>query len=197
MIRSDAMYAGVEPIDMRAGAGPVFVCRSSVPRSHTIAPCSRIPFAPSGFRLECENLAVPYVFETSQVDGVFIARVGGERRESAEDFEALFNFWASVALRMREADLHRLLAVASASGTFRKLDLPSAFYRRLGAMGFQSNVRIAVVTLVVAHELPMLQLGVGIAKADGWTIAQFKSEAEGLEWLREEGDAETKVTEDI
>ena len=124
-----------------------------------------------------------YRFETSQSSDVFTARVSGERPESpVESVNVLMNFWSGVASEMKVSGLHRLLAVVSARGTFRSLDLP-AFYRRLSEMGFSANMRMAVVSDALPHERPVHQLGVDVASQDGWTICLFATEIEGRAWL--------------
>ncbi|CAM5791528.1 hypothetical protein [Rhizobacter fulvus] len=124
-----------------------------------------------------------YLFETAEQPGIFVARVGGERHEHiGENFSELWEFWSSVAAAMKQSGLHRLLAVISARGTLRSLDVPT-FYRRLGEMGFMANMRLAVVFDVPEHDRPVLRLGVAAAVQDGWTIRQFLSEADAMEWL--------------
>jgi hypothetical protein len=125
-----------------------------------------------------------YIFETTQRADVFVARVGGERHEHIEEnFSELWQFWSGVAAVMKQRGLRRLLAVVSASGTLRSHDVPT-FYRRLGEMGFMANMRLAVVLDVPGQDRPVLQLGIEAAAQDGWTIRQFYSEFEAMEWLR-------------
>lgn len=124
-----------------------------------------------------------HTFETSQRDGIYVVRIGGERhRKVADNFDELWAFWSSVALEMKQKGLHRLLAVIAATGTLRSLDVRT-FYRRLGEMGFMANMRLAVVVGPSSHERPVLELGVGSASQDGWTICLFAFEADAVEWL--------------
>lgn len=124
-----------------------------------------------------------YEFVTSQASGIFIARVGGVRHVRLEDNDLeLRAFWASVSAGMKRAGVHRLLAVISAQGAIRSLDVRT-FYRSLGTMGFTSDMRLAIVFAVPEPERPILQLGVDAAARDGWTINHFVSEREALEWL--------------
>ena len=128
-------------------------------------------------------MAVSYFLETSEESGIFVARIGGERHERLVDnFNELWAFWASVASEMKQKGLHRLLAVVSARGPLRSLDVPT-FYRRLSEMGFMAHMRLAVVLEVPDHDRPVLQLGVAAAAQDGWTIRQFASESEARAWL--------------
>lgn len=125
-----------------------------------------------------------YEFETSKLDGVLIARIGGHRHESlADNFSDLWAFWSSVASEMKREGVHRLLAVISAKGAFRSLEVP-AFYRRLGEMGFTASMRAAIVFDIPTHERPVLRLAVNAAESDGWNMRVFPSEAEAWEWLR-------------
>ena len=128
-------------------------------------------------------LTMPYTFETSEQSGIFVARVGGERHSDLEDNRTeLRNFWTGVAFEIKQAGAHRLLAVISAQGAIRSLDVRT-FYRSLGQMGFTANMRLAVVFAVPEHERPVLELGVAAAAQDGWTIRQFVSEPEARRWL--------------
>ena len=72
--------------------------------------------------------------------------------------------------------------MVSAQGAIRSLDIRT-FYRRLGELGFTSNMRLAIVFAVPEHERPVLELGVDAAARDGWTIRHFVSEREALAWL--------------
>jgi hypothetical protein len=124
-----------------------------------------------------------YTFETSRRGGIYVARIGGERHKHiADNFDELWAFWSSVALEMRQEGLNRLLAVISAIGTLRSLDVRT-FYRRLSEMGFMANMRLAVVVEPLTHERPVLELGVGAAALDGWTIRLFASESDAVAWL--------------
>lgn len=124
-----------------------------------------------------------YTYETFIQAGIFVARVGGERHQLFEDnVSEAWEFWSSVALGMKRQGLHRLLAVISARGALRSLNVPT-FYRRMGEMGFMANMRMAVVLEVPEHERPVLRLGIRAAAQDGWSIRQFLSESEALAWL--------------
>lgn len=124
-----------------------------------------------------------YTFETSEQSGIFVARVGGDRHARLEDnVNELRNFWSGVAAEMRQAGLLRLLAVISAQGAIRSLDIRT-FYRRLGELGFKADMRVAIVFSVPAHERPVLEVGVEAAARDGWTICHFGSESEATAWL--------------
>ena len=126
---------------------------------------------------------MPYIFETSEQSGIFVARVGGERHErAAADFAELWAFWAGVASEMKGKGSYRLLAVVSAQGTLRSLDARK-FYRRLGEMGFMAHMRLAIVLEVPIHDRPVIQLGVEASAQDGWTIRHFASESEARVWL--------------
>ena len=126
---------------------------------------------------------MPRTFETSEQSGIFVVRVGGERSSHAEDDRAeLTKFWAGVPSAMRQADVHRLLAVISVRGTFRSLDI-LGFYRRLGEMGFRVDMRLAIVFAVPENERKVLQIGVESAARDGWNIRHFVSESEARDWL--------------
>ena len=127
--------------------------------------------------------AMAYTFETSKQLGIFVARIAGERHSRLEDNNSeLRTFWTGVASAMKQAGLHRLLAVISAQGPIRSLDIRT-FYRSLGEMGFKANMRLAIVFAVPEHERPVLELGVEAAARDGWTIRHFVSEPEAREWL--------------
>ena len=124
-----------------------------------------------------------YIFQTSEQSGIFVARVAGERHTRVEDNNTeLRKFWTAVAAEMKQAGLYRLLAVISAHGAVRSLDIRT-FYRRLGELGFRSEMRLAVVFAVPRHERPVLELGVEAAAQDGWTIRHFESETEARAWL--------------
>ena len=124
-----------------------------------------------------------YTFETSEQSGILIARLAGERHSRLEDNSTeLWKFWTGVAAEMEQAGLHRLLAVISAKGAIRSLNVRS-FYRSLGQMGFKANMRLAIVFAVPEHERPVLKLGVEAAAQDGWTIRHFESEPEARAWL--------------
>lgn len=124
-----------------------------------------------------------YLFETAQDDGIFTARVGGDRhKQLADNFAELWEFWTGVAADMKRRRLRKLLAVVSARGSLRSLDVRT-FYRRLGEMGFMADMRLAVVVDVSEHDRPVLQLGVSGAAQDGWTIRLFRSESDARAWL--------------
>lgn len=124
-----------------------------------------------------------YIFETSEQSGIFVARVAVERPSRLEDNRTeLRKFWTGVSAAMKQARLHRLLAVISAHGAIRSLDVRT-FYRGLGQMGFTANMRFAIVFAVPEHERPVLTLGVAAAAQDGWTIRYFLSEPEAIAWL--------------
>lgn len=144
-----------------------------------------LPGAACSFRFfDARSISnVAYLFETSEQSGIFVARVAGERHARLEDNGTeLLQFWTSVAVAMKQASLHRLLAVISARGALRSLDTRT-FYRRLGEMGFKANMRFAIVFAVPSHERPVLELGVDAAAQDGWTIRHFVSESEAMAWL--------------
>jgi hypothetical protein len=122
-------------------------------------------------------------FETSEQSGIFVVRVNGERSPRyADDRAELVNFWTGVASAMKQAGLHRLLAVISVRGDIRSLDI-HGFYRNLGQMGFKADMRMAIIFAVPDHERQVLQTGVDGAARDGWTIRHFVSESEAREWL--------------
>jgi hypothetical protein len=122
-------------------------------------------------------------FETSEQSGIFFVRVDGVRSSRFEDDRAeLTNFWTGVASAMKQAGLHRLLAVISVRGDIRSLDI-HGFYRSLGQMGFKANMRLAIVFSVPDHERRVLETGVDGAARDGWTIRHFVSESEAREWV--------------
>ena len=124
-----------------------------------------------------------YAFVTSQDSDIFVARVGGVRHNRIEDNDSeLRAFWTSVSAGMKRAGVHRLLAVISAQGAIRSLDVRT-FYRSLGGMGFTADMRLALVFEVPKPERPILRLGVDAAARDGWTINHFMSEQEALAWL--------------
>lgn len=135
----------------------------------------------------CSMVAVAYIFETSVQSGICVARVAGERHARVQDNGAeLRDFWTGVASLMVQAGVHRLLAVISATGSIRSLDIRT-FYRSLGEMGFKATMQLAVVFAVPEHERPVLALGVETAARDGWTIQNFDSEPEARAWLSTTG----------
>lgn len=79
-------------------------------------------------------------------------------------------------------NLNRLLAVISATGAIRSLNI-RAFYGSLGTMGFKAGMQFAVVFAGQEHDRPILALGVDTAGRDGWTIRHFLSESEARDWL--------------
>ena len=124
-----------------------------------------------------------YTFDTTEHGGIFIARVGGDRHQHADqNFSEAWRFWSSVAVRMKERRLRRLLAVINVHAALRTLNVP-VFYRRLGEMGFTADMRFALVYDMPPHARRVLELGVQAAARDGWTIDHFESEAAALAWL--------------
>ena len=124
-----------------------------------------------------------YAFDTEERNGIFVARVGGERYQRVDqNFNEAWRFWSSVASQMKERGLYRLLAILTVQGALRTLDV-RLFYRRLGEMGFTAEVRIAMVFDMPPHARRVLELGVDAAARDGWTIHHFETEVDALAWL--------------
>ena len=128
-----------------------------------------------------------YIFESALESELLVVRVSGERYERPEDgIAALRDFFTGVASQMVREDLNRLLAVISATGAIRSLNI-RAFYGSLGTMGFKAGMHFAVVFAGQEHDRPILALGVDTAERDGWTIRHFLSESEAREWLAGHG----------
>ena len=124
-----------------------------------------------------------YIFESTLESELLVVRVSGERHERPEDsIASLRDFFSGVASEMAREHVNRLLAVISATGAIRSLNI-RAFYGSLGTMGFKAGMQFAVVFAGQEHDRPILALGVDVAERDGWTIRHFLSESEARDWL--------------
>ncbi|MEO7335969.1 MAG: hypothetical protein ABIV63_05235 [Caldimonas sp.] len=120
-----------------------------------------------------------YTFESKVQGDVLLVRVGGER--SDDGAYELRRFWRTVADQCRSTGIRKVLSITTSTGELSSMRV-YAWFKQLASLGFDPFPRIAVVILE-PRDRSVVELGIAVAAADGWTIRLFPNEREARDWL--------------
>jgi hypothetical protein len=129
-----------------------------------------------------EQYAMPQQSSIAVQGDVLVVRMSGERPSSDVDaFDELSALWRQVAEECRCHGVARVLFCSTVTGTGSS-SVNFALFSNFGRFGFDPSARVAIVR-TDARVRRIMELGVGVARSQGWRLALFGETDAARRWL--------------